>query len=239
MREKAYKILTNTLSKVLRTPPYLIFFVSDKCWTRCSHCWFNEEWKQCHIKSKPLSFDEIDRITDNLNKLLFLSITGGEAFLRDDILEVVDLFTKKKKAIRYQIPTSGYDTDMVVSKTERLLARNKNVPFRVDVSLDGLEETHDRIRNRKGVFTNAIKTILELNKIKNRCPYFDVGVITTISAENQNEIKGISEKVKEVHGEGEWMVNITRGKTRHEGTGKIDNSNYYKAQEIIGENGRG
>ena len=233
MREKAYKILTNVLSEILKTPPYLILFVSDKCWTKCNHCWFNEEWKSKYLKSKELSFDEIDRISGSVNKLLFLSITGGEAFMRDDITEIVNLFTKKKKVVRYQIPTSGFDTDAIVMKVSKILSQNKDIPFRVDVSLDGTEETHDKIRNRKGTFRNAVNTIKELNKIKKKHSYFDVGVITTVAAENQFEIERISDIVKEVHGNGEWMVNITRGKTRDENAGIIDYKNYYKTQEII------
>ena len=233
MREKAYKILTNSLSGILKTPRYLILFVSDKCWTRCNHCWFNEEWKKNNLKLKELSFNELDRISESVNKLLFLSITGGEAFMRDDITEIVNLFTKKKKVVRYQIPTSGFDTDTISEKTESMLSQNKGIPFRVDVSLDGTEETHDRIRNRKGTFRNAINTIKELNRIKKKYSYFDVGVITTVSADNQLEIERISDIVKEFHGEGEWMVNITRGKTREMNAGIVNYINYYKAQDII------
>ncbi len=45
MNDNAYKILAESISKFFKTPQYLILFVSDKCWMKCKHCWFNEEWK--------------------------------------------------------------------------------------------------------------------------------------------------------------------------------------------------
>lgn len=233
MRETAYKIYLNTLSKILKTPPYLILFVSDKCWTHCNHCWFNEEWKSNMAKADSLTFNEIDNISQSIKKLLFLSITGGEAFMRDDITDIVNLFTKKNKVFRYQIPTSGFDTETITSASIKMLSENRHIPFRVDVSLDGTEKTHDKIRNRKGTFQNAVLTIKELNKIKSFYSYFDVGVITTVSSENQNELDELAGIISKIHGSGEWLVNITRGKTRDPKAGVVDNNNYYKVQNII------
>ena len=55
---------------------------------------------------------------------------------------------RKQRLSRYQIPTSGFDTDKITRDTESLLKRLPAIPFRVDVSLDGPEGIHDEIRNR-------------------------------------------------------------------------------------------
>lgn len=228
-----YKALTNSISKYFQTPKYLILFVSNKCWMKCRHCWFSEEWKCDNIKEDSLSFEELNNLSGSVNKLLFLSITGGEAFGRNDIEEVVKLFTRKGKTGRYQIPTSGFLTSQILSKTENILLQNPGIPFRVDVSLDGNEEVHDRIRNLKGSFSGAVETIKELNKLKKKFSYFDVGVITTISGFNQEIIEEISEIINTVHSDGEWMVNLVRGKTRDTEAGDVELDNYNKAQSII------
>ncbi|MBP9191666.1 MAG: radical SAM protein [Ignavibacteria bacterium] len=233
MKDVFYKFLNNSISSYFQTPRYLILFVSNQCWMKCGHCWFSEEWKTDNLKDDSLSFDELKKLSDSVNKLLFLSITGGEAFGRDDITEVINLFTRNGKTQRYQIPTSGYLTSKIISSTEKILSQNPGIPFRVDVSLDGNMEIHDKIRNLKGCYSNAIETIKGLNKIKKKIPYFDVGVITTISNQNQDIVEEISDIINSVHSDGEWMVNLVRGNTRDPNSGDVKLENYNKAQDII------
>lgn len=228
-----YTPVANALSQVFRTPQYLILFVTDKCWVHCKHCWYTEEWKQENLKKKMLAFDEMEKIAESMDRMYFLSITGGEAFMRNDIVELVNMFARKTKLHRYQIPTSGFATDQIIQKTEAMLRNNPRIPFRVDVSLDGLEDTHDFIRNRPGTFKNATATIKALNKLKQKHAHFDVGVITTISHTNQHEVEDIAKLVFEINKDNEWMVNIARGDTRDEHAKEVDIENYYKAHRII------
>jgi MoaA/NifB/PqqE/SkfB family radical SAM enzyme len=232
MRIKAYKILTKSISRTLKTPPYLILFVTDNCWLKCGHCWFNDEWKSAKTTDNLLTFNEIEMISRSMSRIYFLSLTGGEAFLREDLTELAGLFIKNNKLGRLQIPTSGFKTELVLKKTSALLEKYK-IPFRVDVSLDGNEEIHDVIRGRKGSYSNAIDTIKELNKLKNIHTNFDVGVITTISGFNQDIVEEISGIIEIIHPDGEWMVNIVRGKTRKMNFTNVNSENYSKISELI------
>jgi radical SAM protein with 4Fe4S-binding SPASM domain len=233
LKEYTYKILTKVLSRYFKTPQYLILFVTDKCWMKCKHCWFNEEWKKNNLSGESLSFYELEKLSKSIKKTLFLSITGGEAFIREDIEDIVKLFTKKKKVQRYQIPTSGFESSLILEKTYRILNANPTIPFRIDVSLDGNKETHDKIRGVKCAYENAVTTIKELNKLKSKYKFFDVGVITTISGYNQYIIEEISEIIESIHPEGEWMINLIRGKTRDSASEEIKLDNYIKAHTII------
>jgi radical SAM protein with 4Fe4S-binding SPASM domain len=228
-----YKAVTHSLARVLGTPPYLILFVNDVCWMKCHHCWFNEEWKKEHISPNTLSFDELHRMVQSTKRIHFLSVTGGEAFMRPDIVELMTMFARSTKLSRFQIPTSGFDTDGIVRSTEGILQRNRGLPFRVDVSLDGTRDTHDRIRNLEGAFERATATVRELNGLRSRYPWFDVGVITTLSRDNQDEVEDIAALVEDVNREGEWMVNATRGEPRDHNAGDIDIERYARAHEMI------
>ena len=230
-----YKTVTQALSRILETPPYIILFVSDSCWMQCSHCWYNESWKSDNLHRAELSFDDLERLSRSIGRIHFLSLTGGEAFRREDIVEVVRLFARGTKLGRYQIPTSGFVPDLVVKRAERMLRENPGVPFRVDVSLDGSEATHDRIRNVRGGFARALETIRGLRKLQETCPWLDVGVITTISRQNQDEVEEIAALVERVHPGGEWMVNITRGRPRDRTAVDVDVLNYRRAHQIIEE----
>lgn len=238
MKAAAYRAVTRTLSRVLRTPPYLILFLSDSCWMRCNHCWFSEDWKSDNLHGKRLSFDELSKLADSIDRLLFLSLTGGEAFARRDVVEVAELFARKTQLSRYQIPTSGYKPDLIVDRTEAMLRRIPDVPFRVDVSLDGTREIHDQVRRIDGGFDRAVETIRELRKIKERVDHFDLGIITTISTYNEHEVDDIADLVESINPNGEWMVNITRGEVRDQACKDVDPENYFRAHRIIEERSR-
>ncbi len=233
MEEIIYKKINKLIARTLRTPAYLILFVTDKCRMKCGHCWFNEEWKKNNLSGGVLSFEELEKLAESIGAIRFLSLTGGEAFMRDDIVDIGELFAAKTKLSRYQIPTSGFDTDKITRDTESLLKRLPGIPFRVDISLDGPEEIHDEIRNRKGSFTAAVKTISELVKIKKHFDYFDLGIITTISNKNQNLLEEMAKIIEEINPGGEWMVNITRGDPRDSEAANTDVNRYIEAHEII------
>jgi radical SAM protein with 4Fe4S-binding SPASM domain len=143
------------------------------------------------------------------------------------------MMTKATHIRRYDIPTSGFNTGLIVKRTERMLSCNRYIPFRVDVSIDGTSDIHDAIRGVKGAFDNAIMTVSELRRMKKSYPWFDLGIITTISSANQNKVSEISDLVKMINPDGEWMVNITRSKTRNPGAGEVNIENYIEAQRLI------
>lgn len=233
MKEKLYAAVTNGLARALGTPQYLILFVTDVCWMKCSHCWFNEEWKERELKAPAVKFEEYEKLAKSIDRLWFLSVTGGEAFHREDIVELITMFRKTTKLGRYQIPTSGYRTERILDSTEKLLIANPDTPFRVDVSLDGIGEVHDRIRNLEGCYAHARETIAALRKLKQRYRHFDVGVMTTVSRGNQHQVEEISADVQEMNPDGEWLVNITRGAPRDPQAVDVDPEAYRTAQALI------
>ena len=229
-----YTGLNNYLARALRTPPYLILFVTDVCWMRCRHCWFNEAWKGHKLDgAAPLSFEEYERLAESIGRIAFLSLTGGEAFVRDDIVDLTEMFRRKTKLARYQIPTSGYRTDRIVRLAEEALRRNPDTPFRVDVSLDGVGEVHDRVRRVQGGYERACATIEALGGLKRRYAHFDVGVITTLSRSNQDTVDEIGAVVERLNPDGEWMVNLTRGDTRDPTAVAVRPEVYRRAHALI------
>jgi MoaA/NifB/PqqE/SkfB family radical SAM enzyme len=200
---------------------------------RCAHCWFNEEWKERELNQPPLTFEEYERLARSIPRVAFLSLTGGEAFQRPDIVELATMFRKTTKVGRYQIPTSGFKTDLIVKATEQLLIANPSTPFRVDVSLDGVGVVHETQRGVRDGFERAVETIKVLNALRRRYAHFDVGVITTISGFNQHNVRELSALIEEIHPEGEWIVNIARGHGRDPDAVEVDPGAYRLAQELI------
>ncbi len=213
MRKHFYTFASNVIARSFETPPYIILFASDKCPNRCRHCWYNSEWKSENITGNALTNDELIRISEGIKTVRFLSITGGEAFLREGIEEIAQAFAANTKVSRLDIPTSGFDPELITKKVEKILKNINGIPFRVDISLDGPEEVHNTIRQNTDAYRNALATLEELKKIRERVKNFDVSIITTISDYNCREIGRFSELVSQILPDGEWMVNIVRGQT--------------------------
>jgi MoaA/NifB/PqqE/SkfB family radical SAM enzyme len=233
LRALAYGSVTETAARLLRLPQYIILFVSDQCWMKCAHCWFNEEWKETQLTQPQMGFDEYEKLARSMPAVAFLSVTGGEAFQRPDIADLMIMFRKTTRLGRYQIPTSGFRTDKIVCDTEKMLIANPDTPFRVDVSLDGVEGVHDGVRRIRGGFGRAVETIKALNKLRARYAHFDVGIITTISRSNQHAVRETAAFVEEIHPDGEWLINIARGSGRDPTAVEVDIEAYQLAHQLI------
>jgi MoaA/NifB/PqqE/SkfB family radical SAM enzyme len=233
LRTKAYALTTEAVARAFQTPQYLILFVSDQCWMKCAHCWFNEAWKEAELTQPALTFDEYERVAQSMSRVTFLSITGGEAFHRADIAELATMVCKSTRVGRYQIPTSGYRTDKILADTEKMLLANPNTPLRIDVSLDGPRDIHNEIRRIRDGYERAIETIAALTKLKRKHAHFDVGVITTISKSNQHVVAEMAALVETVHPAGEWMINIARGASRDPAAIEVNPEAYREAHLLL------
>jgi len=133
----------------------------------------------CHIWQYPSR--KKDEITlEDMNKLpegfARINIGGGEPTLRNDILEIVDLLSKKTKHL--EISTNGYFTKQLVTIAK------KHLHIRIRVSLEGLPKKNDEIRGLKNGFDQAVRSILRLKELGIK----DIGFAITISHRNAEEL---------------------------------------------------
>ena len=60
------------------TPPFLTLFITSTCNLTCPHCFY---WRELNQKDD-LSFDEIAKLSESLDPIENLNLSGGEPFLR-------------------------------------------------------------------------------------------------------------------------------------------------------------
>jgi len=120
-----------------------------------------------------------------------LTITGGEPYLRSDLPEICRIFSEVNETRSITIPTNGLLTDRIVTMTKEML-QSCNSQIKVIVSLDGLEDTHDRIRGIRGIFGKAVQTIKRLRGLETQRNFKGVEVSTVILAENILEISELA-----------------------------------------------
>lgn len=153
------------------------FSLTTNCNYRCT---------TCRIWNDPLpelTLDEYGKIFASLGRSPYwVTFSGGEPFLRDDLEGIVDLFCRMCRPKIVNIPTNGSLPERVREIMIRLAAGHKKIKFIVNVSIDSIGEKQDLIRGSDGAYDRAVKTIKSL-KAANQ-PNLTVGIGTVISTKN-------------------------------------------------------
>jgi MoaA/NifB/PqqE/SkfB family radical SAM enzyme len=171
--------------KQIKKPIYLIYHVTYKCNAKCKMCFLWEDLNQ--DRGQELNREEIERISRSLDELLCVALGGGEPFLREDIVEICEIFTRNNRPRTISIPTNCLLPEQIHAKTRQILER---CPTRVAVglSLDGFESTHDLIRGIPGNYRKVLQTQRLLAPLRREFPDFSLGFLTTVMDLNLPEI---------------------------------------------------
>ena len=93
----------------------LIFYPTFRCNARCLTC-FN--WKNIEsAKKDELSIEEINRISKNMPSFPWLMFSGGEPFLRGDLVNIVRLIKSPSETIS----TNGLMPNRIAGFVEKML----------------------------------------------------------------------------------------------------------------------
>ena len=211
------------------SPIYVVFFITENCTAKCVHCLLGEREKT----TDELTLDEIEKISGNMDNILFLLLTGGEPFLRDDLPEIVKIFYKNNSICNLGIPSNGSLTSKIVEYTEKILKDCKKLDFAVDISIDAVGKEHDRLRSAEGLFEKAVWTFKELSKLEEKYDNFTLNVALTASSYNQDKLLDTYRYLKEDLGAKSITYLLTRGSPRDPGARKVDINNYIRLAELI------
>ena len=186
------------------TPDALTFFVTKRCNERCEHCFY---WTELNTGRSELTLEEIEKIAASMTSGLgSIALTGGEPFLRKDLREICKVFHEKSQTRAIGIASNGYWPDRIQETCEWVLSECKLERFNLQISLDGLEETHDEIRKVPKAFARAIETIKILSELKKKHENFSVNTSLAIQPRNYDEIEGVIEYLKPLDVEMKFLV---------------------------------
>lgn len=163
------------------TPPILIFFVTSRCNAKCSHCFYSKELN----RKNDLMLSQIDKpISHSMGKIYKLILSGGEPFLREDLAELCELFYRNNQSEEIQIPTNGLAVEKIVSTISEICRRCSRARIYLNISLDGTEDVHDRIRGVPGTYGAVMKLYQRLATIKPHFPNLNLVIVSTITKGN-------------------------------------------------------
>lgn len=136
--------------KGLRAPVNVTWEMTLKCNLRCAHC-LSDSGAASHDE---LSFEECRRLVDQFTalKVFQVNIGGGEPFIRDDFIDLIDY--AHTKGLVTCVSTNGM---LIDDDLARHLSRLKMLYLQV--SLDGATaEVNDTIRG-KGTYAKIVSAI--------------------------------------------------------------------------------
>jgi len=229
-----------------RRPVHLTFFVTRRCNSRCPFCFYLKNTPPIPPltrggeggvdNSRELTLDEIQKISQSLGSLLWLAFSGGEVFLRNDLAEISRIFYKNNRPAIMLYPTNGLLPDLIKDTTEQILKHCSKSIIAVKLSVDGIGEAHDTLRNTPGSFDKTMQTYNLLGELLNKYPNFELGINTVFCSGNQDNIDGIIDFVAGLENIKTHTISLIRGNLSDKGHKEIDRNKYNRAIERLENN---
>ncbi len=143
----------------------------------------NSKCLMCNIWKLPVKKEIEPELYGKLPpSLKTINISGGEPFLRSDVVRFIEAVEKKCNSPRIVVSTNGFLTKTLEEKLKEILSFKKDVAMRI--SLDGMNGMHEKIRGIKGGFDKALKSV----DICKNLGVKDLGVAFTISDTNVTDL---------------------------------------------------
>lgn len=211
-------------------PLHLTLFVTGRCNLRCRHCF---HWKEVAAGVEGPSLADLQRLADSaarMGPLVWLSLGGGEPFLRRDLADVALAFGRH--GLRHlAIPTNGLVEERQHEFIDRVLAENPELYLSISVSFDGPPPIHDAIRQIQGGHARAMASVRALKEHAQRVERLGVGILVCVTSENQNELADhVEELVRELAPDN-VTINLARGTALDPSLLQVDIARYEEVVE--------
>ncbi len=132
---------------------YVVWEITLKCNLACSHCGSRAGDARSDELTTAEAFDLIHQMADVGVKEI--TLIGGEAYLRPDWLQLAEEITRC--GMTATMTTGGYG--IAATTAERMFKAGIK---QVSISIDGMEEMHDKQRGKPGSWRQCFKTMEHL-----------------------------------------------------------------------------
>jgi len=182
-------------------PLNLTFSVTYRCNSKCKTC---NVWKK---RVDDFTLDEYKRLFDNIGHTLYwATFSGGEPFIRPDLIDIVcECYDRCRPGI-ITIPTNGMLRSRILDGVARLSRHAKNAKIIINFSLDGIGERHDEIRGVPGNYARMREVFRELKAAQH--PNVTVGVHTVVSQLNVHDVPTVRRHVRKEFGPDSFITEL-------------------------------
>lgn len=155
---------------------HLMVEIYNGCNFKCNMCTI---WKN---SGQNIDINKLNRFLNSTycQGLESIGLTGGEPMLSNQLKNIAEMLNDYENIKDIYITSNGWFLKNLIE----FLKNFKNKRISLTISIDGIEETHNKIRGRNS-FQKALQTI---NEIKLSGLTFSLGVKMTIQRSNIDEI---------------------------------------------------
>lgn len=179
-------VVKNRLGRV-PAPAWCTYLVTYRCNARCGMC---DSWK---LKAgNQLSTEQAVSVFEKLGPLDVVRLSGGEPFLRPDLLAIAEGIQRASSPLVLHVSTNGSLPDEVAAFATAFSHPNR---LHIMVSLDGDQHEHDRNRGPRARFALATDTIRRLVRIRKRRP---IGVSVNYTVISQRSLEDAPQVKREM-----------------------------------------
>lgn len=228
--------MTSVVSPLLRAlvsplPSYLIFFVTARCNSRCKTCFY---WQNLDApRDDELTLAEIEQISKRCGFIAYLTISGGEPTLREDLPAIVRAFHDNAGLEVVSIPTNASRPESTAAMAREILRHCPGAGVRFALSIDGIGDDHDHIRGVPGSFDKVLESYRLLGPLRSENANFTLDVTTVLSVYNQDHIESIFDWVRDHLQVDNHALVLTRGNPRETGAGQVSLERYEQAARHV------
>jgi heme d1 biosynthesis radical SAM protein NirJ len=164
--------------------PVVIWNLIRRCNLTCKHCYSISA--DTDFKGE-LSFEEISQVMDDLKafRVPVLILSGGEPLLHPRIFDIA----QRAKSLGFYVGLSTNGTLITEDNIRDIAACQFNY---VGISLDGMEETHDKFRRKAGAFKASLKGLRLCRQLG-----LKVGVRFTLTQDNAHDLPAILKLIED------------------------------------------
>ena len=165
--------------------PVVVWNITQQCNLKCVHCYAHAKLTE---QSGELTTEQGKGIIDDLAEFgsPVILFSGGEPLMRKDLPELAEYAVSK--GMRAVISTNG---TLITPEVARIL-KEIGLSY-VGISLDGMEEIHDRFRGQKGAFREAMEGIRNC-----QAAGIKVGLRFTVNKTNVVDVPAVFDLLEEM-----------------------------------------
>jgi radical SAM protein with 4Fe4S-binding SPASM domain len=198
---------------IVPPPKFVIWDCTRRCNLNCAHCGAKKEKYRSELTTQQIK-ELVRRLSDY--QIEYFVVTGGEPLLRQDLFEVFSL--AKECGLKTGLATNGF---FINENNSKIIAQ---VFDSIQISLDGPQEVHNKIRGNNEAFQKVIKAINLLRKNKSK----QITISSVITPFNIKTLENLGEIVKKLEIDIWKIVSVMP-------IGKVENNDnlYLNQQEFL------
>lgn len=176
---------------------YLFIELTDCCNLSCQHCGSRCGQSKGTYIDTTLLLDALETIAEDFDpNRVMICLTGGEPMLHKDFYKIVQRIVEL--GFTWGLTTNGTLIDRPTAEKLKQL----QLPS-VTISIDGLEASHEKLRNTPGCFSKTIEAVSALNAVG-----IPVQITSVIHKENFAELNDLYNLMRKLKVESWRVINM-------------------------------